>query len=208
MRVGNQRRIGVLGGTFNPVHLGHLILAQTAAETHDLEEVLFVPCSIPPHKRGSGLCPAEYRVGMLEAALEGDLCFELSDVEMQRGGVSFAVDTVAELCRRYPDRQIFFIIGADTLPELHTWRNIYDLLTLCTFVTFARPGFNLDSIRRRGLHLDSPWEERLLANVTSSRQIDISSSDIRHRVAEGMSIRYLVPSAVEMYIAEHGLYGK
>ena len=145
---------------------------------------------------------------MLESAIEGDLRFELSEIELQREGPSYTIDTACRLKRLYPTAEICFIIGADTLTELHQWKDVHELLRLCTFVTFGRPGRRAGPIRQEDLHLDPPWPERLLKNVAALRLVDISSSDVRHRVAEGMSIRYLVPSAVEMYIAEHRLYGK
>lgn len=201
-----QERIGVLGGTFNPVHNGHLILAQTALETLDLTRLLFVPCALPPHKKATGLLSPRHRMAMLTAATEDNFRFEVCDVEIRRGGVSYAIDTMSALCDRAPAADYFFIIGADALVELHMWKDIDRLLELCTFVTVPRSGVDVCSIQPGDLHLESPWPERLLGNVIKGRRIDISSSDIRYRVAEGMSIRYLVPRAVEMYIAEHGLY--
>ena len=180
------------------------MLAQGALETYELDLVLFMPCARPPHKDPGMLLSGEVRMEMLEAALEGDLRFETCSLELDRGGVSYAVDTLRELTDRYPDSDFYFIIGDDTLVELHLWRHIYDLLPLCTFVTFAR-GYD-DPIRPDMLRLDAPWPERLLSNVTMGRRFEVSSSDIRHRVAEGMSIRYLVPDAVDMYITEHHLY--
>lgn len=206
MNLRNKQTVGILGGTFNPVHLGHLILAQRALETYDLEKVMLVPAASPPHKPTSNLLPAHHRLAMLELAAEGDPALEVCTIELERSGVSYAVDTVGSLCRRNPDTDIYFIIGADTLPELHLWKDIYDLLAMCTFVTFARPGFDLEQIMAKGLHLDQPWQDRLLEHLTMGREIDISSSDIRHRVAEGLRIRYLVPDRVGMYIAEHHLY--
>jgi nicotinate-nucleotide adenylyltransferase len=200
----SRNKLGILGGSFNPVHNGHLILAQSALETYELDRVLFIPCARPPHKDPGMLLPGRVRMEMLEAAIEGDLRFECSSVELDRGGVSYAVDTLTELTALYPNHDLYFIIGDDTLVELHLWHRIYDLLPLCTFVTFAR---QLDQVvRAEALHLDSPWPERLLENVTLGRRFELSSSDMRHRVAEGMSIRYLVPDAVDMYITEHHLY--
>ena len=205
MDKGAQSRIGILGGTFNPVHLGHLILAQSAVETLNLSKLLLIPCAVPPHKRTSALLPGHRRLDMLNAAIEGDPRFETSDVELRRDGGSYAIDTVTELARAYPDAELFFVIGDDTLPELHQWRDIYTLLTMCRFVAFSRSRQE-GTIRPDALHLDPPWPQRLVADFTPGRRIEISSSDIRQRVAEGLSIRYLVPDAVEMYIAEHGLY--
>lgn len=206
MDLGMSNRLGILGGTFNPVHTGHLILAQCALEAFDLGKVLLVPTCLPPHKESTMLVSPAHRVAMLEMAIEGDLRFEFSDIEIQRGGTSYAVDTAAELHEAYPDAELCFIVGADTLPELHSWRSIYTLLRLYRFVTLGRPGFDITGISPHRLRLDPPWPERLLRDYATGYMVDISSSDIRHRVAEGMSIRYLVPRAVEMYIAEHGLY--
>jgi nicotinate-nucleotide adenylyltransferase len=206
MQTGNAMRIGILGGTFNPVHMGHLVLAQSAYETYDLTKVLFIPCGIPPHKNPGGLAPSEHRLAMVRAATAGDSRFEVLDIEIARSGISYAVDTVAQLREMYAGAELLFIIGSDTLPELHLWKNICTLLTLCRFVVFCRPGTDPGSIQPESLHLDSPWSDRATEWITNGRQIDVSSSDIRYRIVEGMSVRYLVPPAVEKYIAEHGLY--
>ena len=152
------------------------------------------------------LASPEHRVAMLEQALMDNLQFELIDIEIVRGGPSFAVDSVRELRKLYPGAELFFIIGSDTLPELHLWRDIDALLELCTFATVSRPGRDVLELREEDLNLNPPWPKRLLSNVARGRMVDISSSDIRHRVAEGMSIRYLVPAFVEMYVTEHRLY--
>lgn len=207
MKGASGPRIGILGGTFNPVHNGHLLLAQSAIEAFDLCRILFVPCAFPPHKSTTELADAGHRVAMLQEAIEDDLRFEICDVELRRGGTSYAVDTLLELRELFPGAALHFIIGTDTLPELHLWKDAGRLLTLCTFVAFARPGCGPDVVLEKDIRLDPPWPQRLLENVQSSRRVDISSSEIRYRVAEGMSIRYLVPRGVEMYIAEHSLYG-
>jgi nicotinate-nucleotide adenylyltransferase len=199
------RRIGILGGTFNPIHVGHLILAQSAIEHFDLSSVLFIPCTAPPHKPSTHLVEGAHRLAMIEHAIEGNPAFEVSKKELQRTGVSYAVDTVAHLARSQPNVTLFFIIGADMLAILHKWRSIYDLLALCRFVSFGRPG-GAAELTPEQIKLDAPWPERLLKDYRVGRQIDISSSEIRYRIAEGLSIRYLVTPEVEMYIAEHGLY--
>lgn len=208
MQTGATQRIGILGGTFNPIHLGHLIVAQMAMERFELGRVLFIPCASPPHKNGKGLADGNHRLAMVQGAIEGDLRFEASDVEIQRGGRSYTIDTVRALREKMPAAGLCFIIGADTLPELHLWREIGALLGLVRFVTLARPGTDLAALRAKPcrLRLPEPWPRRLLDDVAEGRQVDISSSDIRYRLAEGMSIRYLVPQAVEMYIVEHNLY--
>ncbi len=206
MNAMRKPRVGILGGTFNPLHIGHLILAQSALESFELSSVLFIPCATPAHKSSRALLPGKHRLAMVERAIGWNPFFESSDMELQRPGVSYAVDTVAALTRQRPQASFFFIIGADTLRELHKWHNIYDLLALCRFITFARPGNGLDTIKPADLKLDPPWPERLLKDVMVGRHLEISSSDIRYRIAEGLSIRYLVPPEVEMYIAEHRLY--
>ncbi len=202
----NKQRLGVFGGTFNPVHLGHLIAAQDAADAFDLSRVLFLPCDCPPHKTARQLASTAHRVAMLEAALEGSLLFEVCDLEVRRGGTSYSIDTMRELARRYPAAALYFIIGADTLLELHTWKAIGELLELCSFITLTRPGFAITPDLAGRLQLPAPWPEKLLANLATGHQVDISSSDIRYRVAEGLRIAYLTPPAVEMYIMEHRLY--
>lgn len=198
-------RMGILGGTFNPVHHGHLVLAQNAVEMLDLDRLLVVPCSQPPHKTCATLAPAHHRTAMLESAIEGSLVLEVSDIEIARPGPSYSIDTIRHLQTKCRGAELFFIIGSDSLPELHLWKDIHDLLKLCTFVPFGRPHFDTDTMTEADLKLGA-WGSRLLGRMQSGKQIDISSSDIRHRVAEGMSIRYLVPEVVEMYIVEHRLY--
>ena len=198
-----QRKIGILGGTFDPVHVGHLIVAQTAREIFELNSVMFVPCATPPHKHAPKLCDARHRLAMIQLAIEWNAEFDVSDIELQRSGRSYAIDTIRSLNNEHHDAEIFFIIGSDTLKQLHTWRNIYDLLPLCRFVTFSRPGHELGP---EDLNLDKPWPRRLLDDVIVGRHMDVSSTEIRYRIAEGLSIKYLVPPEVEMYIAEHNLY--
>jgi nicotinate-nucleotide adenylyltransferase len=206
MSLRSPPRIGLLGGSFNPIHMGHLILAQSALEAFDLAQVWFIPAAQPPHKGTGAVLPAAHRLAMVEAAIEGDWRYEVNQLELLRPGPSYAIDTVRELRECYPAEDLCFIIGSDTLTELHLWKDINDLLPLCRFLTLARPGWDISEITPERIKLASPWPERLLADTAETRRIDISSSDIRHRVAEGLSIRYLVPPAVEMYIAEHHLY--
>lgn len=205
-RGSGRDRLGVMGGSFNPVHLGHLIMAQSAMEAFELSHVLFVPCNQPPHKDAGRLAEATHRLAMLELALEGEWRFELSDTEIRRGGVSYTVDTLRALRQQYPRSDLHFIIGSDSLRELHLWKDIYTVLDLGTVVTLCRPNATVDALSPGDLQLRPPWPERLLQNVAVGRMVDISSTDIRYRVAEGLSIRYLVPPGVEMYITEHSLY--
>jgi nicotinate-nucleotide adenylyltransferase len=190
-------RIGVFGGTFNPPHTGHLIVAETARESLGLDKVLFVPCSLPPHKATRSLVDADRRLEMVRLATAGNPSFEVSDLEIQRGGKSYTVDTLRALTPLYPRAHLYLLIGIDNLLELHTWREPEEIFTLSEVIAINRPGFDSSSVRkdylRRVTFLRSP-------------NIDISSSEIRRKAKLGKSIKYLVPSAVEAYILKHGAY--
>lgn len=202
----SARRIGLLGGTFNPVHNGHLALAQSAFESFDLGRVFFIPCNKPPHKDAAPLVSPEHRLAMVEMAIEDDIRFEVSRVELERKGPSYSIDTVKWFAGKYPKSDLFFIIGADTLPELHMWKDIDKLLQLCRFISFERPGTERETITEERIRLPEPWPEKLLHDLSKGLRFEVSSSDLRYRIAEGLSISYLVPQCVEMYIAEHNLY--
>jgi nicotinate-nucleotide adenylyltransferase len=202
-----ETRWGILGGSFNPVHGGHLLLAQDALEAFGLERVLWVPCGQAPHKAAGQLAPAADRLAMLKLAIGGDPRFEVSTVELDRPGLSYAIDTVDELQRRHPGVRFSFIIGADTLPELKTWENSPGLLERCDFVTLGRPGFAPARMSDAEIGLPAPWPERLRARAAEGRAIGISSSEIRRRLAAGLDIRYFVPPAVEAYLRGRSLYG-
>ena len=181
-------------------------MAQDAMEHYELDQVLFVPCASPPHKTPTYLAPERHRLGMLEAVLEDNLSFDPCSIEIDRGGRSYTFDTMSTLREEEVEADLYFIIGADSLLELHTWYRIYELLELCEFITVARPGFGAGWIRPEQIQLEPPWPEKLASQQIHGHLMDISSSDIRNRVAEGLQISYLVPPAVEMYIYEHGLY--
>ncbi len=201
-----MRRIGILGGTFNPPHWGHLLLAQSALEARGLDMVYFMPCNVPPHKAQGRLAAACDRLEMTRLAIADNPFFAVADDEIRRGGVSYAVDTLRAWRERDPAAPPpLFIIGMDSLRELHLWREIGKLLTLCDFMPLERPGFEPPPLAA-DLRLPPPWGERLLAAVAPGRRCDISSREIRERVARARSIRYLVPEAVARYIAAHELY--
>lgn len=201
-----RRRVGLFGGSFDPVHSGHLIIAQDALEKLELDEVVFIPAAVPPHKQHIQQASAEHRVSMLSMAVESDLRFSVSDSELNRGGVSYSFDTVCDFIKELPYTDLVLIVGSDTLVDLHNWYNIDELLELCEVASFMRPGeSDLKQIREK-IGLSDENKERVLANAFESHMFDVSSSEIRMRVAEGLGIRYLVPTEVEMYIYEHGLY--
>ena len=202
-----MRRIGVLGGSFNPVHNAHLLLAEQAREALDLERVVFIPAKRPPHKRASELASAADRLRMARLAVAANAYFQVSNIELRRRGRSYTIDTVRSLRRRFGKAsEIFFLIGADTVGELPTWRDIGELARLCRFVPFSRPG--VPKPKRKDLAAAVGHEEAraILKRMTPMPLLDISASDIRARVAAGRSIRYLVPDAVADTILCKGLY--
>jgi len=201
-----RKRVGLFGGSFDPVHSGHLVIAQDALEKLELDKVIFIPAAIPPHKQHLEQASAEHRVSMLSMAVESDLRFSVSDSELNRGGISYSFDTICDFIEALPDTDLVLIVGSDTLVDLHNWYNIDELLELCEVASFMRPGeSDLKQIREK-IGLSGENKERVLANAFESHMFDVSSSEIRMRVAEGLGIRYLVPTEVEMYIYEHGLY--
>jgi len=202
-----KRRLGILGGSFNPIHYGHLIVAERACEILGLCKVLFVPAKQPPHKCGARLAPARHRCNMVRAAIEDNPRFKLSTVEVRRRGLSYSIETVRQIKQAQRGRcELFFIIGADMLPELPTWKSIRKLARMCRLAVAVRPGFSLRRLARLKACLDGDVVERMSRDIIHVPPIGISSSEIRARVAEGLSIKYLVPPAVEEYIVEHGLF--
>lgn len=197
-------RIGILGGSFNPPHLGHLMMARDALEQGGLDRVFFIPAATPPHKTNhNGMISAEHRLAMTKLAIAYESRFELCDDEIRRGGISYTVDTLHRLKAARPGDELALIIGGDTLRDLPTWREITTILELCRVITIARPGVDRATMMPS---LPAPWPERLMAGVIVGRLMDISSTDIRERVSSGRSIRFLVPDGVEGYIAANKLY--
>lgn len=201
------RSIGILGGTFNPIHLAHLIIAESVREHYRLQKVLFIPSARPPHKTDPDILPASHRVELVRLAIADNPDFELSDIEVKRQGRSYSVETLRSL--RAADTQptnYFFMIGSDSVPELCTWKNIEELARLCTFVVVPRPGWTLDRFAGTDLGLPDWLAKGVLSEVVPAPLVAISSTEIRHRVRTEKSIRYLVPKAVEEYITQHNLY--
>lgn len=195
-------RVGLMGGTFDPVHYGHLFAAEEACEQCGLETVYFIPCNLPPHKDVSQLTPAEHRFNMVHLATASNPNFAASRVELERGGLSYTIDTVREFRALLGQQtEVYFITGADAVREIVTWRDNEALAGLCRFVAVTRPGYELDALKA-GL----PAQLLKAIEILQVKGLDISSTDIRRRVAAGRSVRYLTPPEVALYIATHGLY--
>ncbi len=202
-----RQRVGLFGGTFDPIHNGHLLAAQSACEAFELDRILFIPSYVTPHKRGGTGADVAARLAMLSLAIADQPCFGISLIEIERGGrggVSFTVDTLREVKETHPEWDLWFIVGMDSLSELHLWREPEEIASLCTIATLERPGCEKPVTGVPGF--DEALSARLLRHVVPGRHIDISSTDIRSRIAEGRGIRYLVPRDVEKYIREHQLY--
>jgi nicotinate-nucleotide adenylyltransferase len=198
------RRIGILGGTFDPPHVGHLWLATLARDAIGLDRVLFMPAAQPPHKRLRGMSSATDRLLMTRLAIAGDEAFELTLIEMERPGPSYTIDSVDELQRAYgDDAQLFLLMAADTLAQIDSWREPDALLERVEWVVGPRPGVPMPERSA----LDDRFGERASRiHLLSGPSLDVSSTQIRERVAAGDAIRYLVPRGVEELITDRGLY--
>lgn len=200
----NIRKLGIMGGTFDPIHIGHLVTAEAVRMEYGLDVVLFVPAGHPPHKSDALITPMLHRYNMTVMATCSNPFFYVSSIEMERSGPSYTIDTVKELIKQYGEQtEVYFITGTDTIHELPTWHNITELLQLCRFVGAARPGCNsmVDSIIERFGEIGSQRIHHL-----ATPELEISSTDIRERIREGRSIKYIVPEKVEQYILKENLY--
>jgi nicotinate-nucleotide adenylyltransferase len=183
------KNIGIFGGTFDPIHCGHLILARDAIEQLKLDSVLFIPAALSPHKLGARPVSAEVRLEMLRAAIEGEPRFCLDELELNRPAPSYTVETIEALKQREPGSEFVYLIGEDNVAQLPTWHRFAELSQMVQFAV----------LDRTGARTEHPYP-------TVRRHIDISATNIRNRVARGQSIRYLVPPAVEDLIRERQLY--
>jgi len=194
-----RRRVGVMGGTFDPIHHGHLVAASEVQAWFDLDEVVFVPTGEPWQKADRVVSPAEHRYLMTVVATASNPRFTVSRVDIDRGGPTYTIDTLRDLAAVLPDAELFFITGADALGEIFTWRDASQLFELAHFVGCTRPGYEVDPSLLSGI----PTERLTLIEVPA---LAISSSDCRERRAAGEPVWYLVPDGVVQYIAKHDLY--
>ncbi|HJG48650.1 MAG TPA: nicotinate-nucleotide adenylyltransferase [Facklamia tabacinasalis] len=188
-----RKRIGILGGTFNPPHLGHLLMAEQVGNQLELDEVWFMPTAKPPHAPGKTTIASQHRVQMIQLAIENNPLFKVQPYEIHRGGVNYTVDTMRHFVETYPESDFYFIIGSDSANDLSTWKQIDELVQLVQFVGVRRPG-------------EFPYQGQYPILWVDSPLIELSSTEIRLRVYLEQSIRYQVPSKVEAYIQKHKLY--
>ncbi len=215
---GTACHIGILGGTFNPIHYAHLHSAEEVCETQALDRVLFIPSASPPHKEGTHLASAEHRLAMVRLAVAGNRRFRASAIELERSGRSYSVDTLRSLKESRPRAHFTFIIGLDAFSEIGTWKEYQTLFGLCDIVVTSRPKYEVRHLRSllpvaaRRDFCYSPDTTTLVhrsghrVRFQRIRDLDISATDLRERIQAGLSIRYLVPEAVVRYIARHQLY--
>lgn len=197
-----MQRIGVFGGTFNPIHLGHLIAAQEVLYKMKLDKIVFMPSGDPPHKSNYFLASAMDRLEMVKLAVEGNKNFTVSDMEIKRSGKTYTYDTLIELHKIYYGNKFYFIVGFDALKEMHTWKKAEELFKLTDLIAVNR------GILETGLKNEIKDKKKCGANINLVEipDIGISSTDIRRRVYTGENIRYLVPDGVFEYIVKKGLY--
>lgn len=209
MRCGIEKGKGVLlfGGTFDPIHHGHLLVSQWAAERLGAARVVLIPSAVPPHKVGNRVTAASDRMQMARRAVEDDDAFEVSDCELHREGPSYTLDTVRHFRRLYPDDiNLYWLIGADSLPELAGWHEVKRLVDECTIVTAARPGTDAGDLSALDAVLEENQISKIRQHILNIPQMEISSTEIRDRARQGQSIRYFVPAPVADYIHNHRLY--
>ncbi|HTY58160.1 MAG TPA: nicotinate-nucleotide adenylyltransferase [Bacteroidota bacterium] len=190
-------KLGIFGGTFDPVHLGHLIVAEAVRERAGLDRIVFIPASTPPHKADAPVSSAAHRLAMLREAVRSNAFFQVSDIEIERGGISYTVDTLRQLKEANAADDLYLLIGADNLREFQSWKEPEEILKQATLIVMNRPGFPA-----------APGGMTLPVNALQCEvpSIDISATEIRRRVQQGLTISYLVPSAVSRYIERTRLY--
>lgn len=204
VRIMNKLKVGILGGTFDPIHNGHLILAEHARMVFNLEKIIFIPTGRPPHKGEKDISLINCRYDMTLLATITNPYFCLSSVEIHRKGTTYTVDTIKYLQNKYENTEFYFILGTDSLLEIHRWKNYDELLKLCKFIVAERPDADNDKLQSKTKKLNEIYGDNIY--VLKAPLIDISSTNIRNKVKSKESIKYLVPETVRYYIEKNGLY--
>ncbi|MBE6081272.1 MAG: nicotinate-nucleotide adenylyltransferase [Tissierellaceae bacterium] len=199
-----SNKIGIMGGTFDPVHIGHLIIAEESRVNFDLDKIIFVPTGEPPHKNLKNVTSAKDRYEMTLLSIMHNPYFYISDIEIKREGLTYTIDTIKYFKKRYPKSEIFFIIGADSLINIDKWKNSEELLRESKFIVAKRVGIEYSLLEERINEINDKYS-KIVFSVTTP-YIDISSTDIRKRVKNGENIKYYLPLDVEAYIKKNRLY--
>lgn len=186
-------KIGILGGTFNPIHIGHLILAEEVREKLNLDKVIFVPACLPPHKDNADIASSIYRYQMIKQTIKGNRYFSVSDMEIKRQDRSYTIDTVKEFKKTYSKDELYFITGSDLLKYLDEWKDLNEITKMVNFIVATRPGYPLEKIPA-------------YIQTIPIRAVDVSAFEIRQAIKQGKSFRYLVPEIVFKYISKNKLY--
>lgn len=198
------KKLGIIGGTFNPIHYGHLVAAEFAREAFALNHIVFVPSARPPHKDLGEILDSQHRLKMVEIAVRDNAYFSVSELEIERRGLSYSVETVADFHRMYPGTEIFFILGIDAFMFMNTWKDTDRLAEMCSMIVVTRPGYHMNPEDERFAGIPALMWEKI--EVIPIPGFEISSSAIRERVEQGKTIKYLLPPGVEQYIYDHNLY--
>jgi nicotinate-nucleotide adenylyltransferase len=217
-----SQRLGIIGGTFNPIHYGHLAAAEEVRDRLKLDRVLFIPSFLPPHKQEEDMPSAVQRLEMVRLAISGNNHFKISDIEVKRGGKSYTIDTIEALLVQYPGAELYFITGLDSFLDIQAWKDWERLLSRCFFVVLSRPGYSFSELARIVFMKESARDLAALDQQETAQVVmrsdglrvylerishyDISSTDIRMRIRQARTIKYHLPEAVEHYIIENKLY--
>ncbi|HEY5556511.1 nicotinate-nucleotide adenylyltransferase [Acetobacterium sp.] len=199
-----KEKIGLFGGSFNPIHTGHLLLAESARDQYELDRVLFIPTGNNPFKISLDDISREHRLNMVELAIKNNPYFEVMTHEIDQTGITYTIDTIEEIKKSFPNSDFYFITGADLMFEITLWKGAPELLKSVKFITTFRPGYSHEKLDTRIEELQEIYDASIYKLYTS--EMDITSSEIRSRVKNGYSIRYLLPKAVEEYIYKEKLY--
>ncbi|SHJ51709.1 nicotinate-nucleotide adenylyltransferase [Tepidibacter formicigenes] len=200
----NIKKIGIMGGTFDPIHYGHLATAEAVRIKYELDKVIFIPSGNPPHKGHKNIIDKFYRYNMTILATMSNTYFEVSSMEIKREGRTYTIDTLKKLKNLYMDSELFFITGADALCDIESWKDVQGNFNLATFIGATRPGVELLKVKNKIDRLKNKYNAKILNIHVPS--LDISSTDIRERIKQNESIKYLLPEDVEKYIYKYNLY--
>ncbi|SHI65967.1 nicotinate-nucleotide adenylyltransferase [Dethiosulfatibacter aminovorans DSM 17477] len=199
-----MKKYGIMGGTFDPIHHGHLVIANEVLSLFDLDKIIFIPTGMPPHKIVEGLTSPYHRYMMTQFATMTNPDFDVSDIETKKSTMSYTIDTLKELISGNEEEKFYFITGTDAVLDLPSWKNTEEILSLCTFIAVNRPGYIVDGLDKKIKAITDKYGGEIY--ITKAPQLHISSTDIRNRIASKRPVKYLLPEMVEQYILKNGLY--